>query len=125
MRFKILGECVLATLVLATPALAQKKALTQADWDRWKSIQGATLSNDGKWVAYTLAPQVGDGEFVVRSTTSTTEYRVPVGYISRPNNIPGGERARGGGAGGGPAAEDEAVSVVHRPRSPRIVASPS
>jgi dipeptidyl aminopeptidase/acylaminoacyl peptidase len=103
MRIKSFGECLLATLVIATPALAQKKALKQADWDRWRSIQGATLSNDGKWVAYTLAPQVGDGEFVVRSTTGSTEYRVPVGYISRPNNTPGGERARGGGAGGGRA----------------------
>src|SRR5687767_14441269 len=100
---RTLSECLLASLVFATPALAQKKALTQADWDRWRSIQGATLSNDGKWVAYTLSPQVGDGEFVVRSTTGTTEYRVPVGYIGRPNNIPGGERARGGGAGGGRA----------------------
>ena len=54
MRLKSLGEFVLATLVLATPALAQKKALTQADWDRWRSIQGATLSNDGKWVAYVV-----------------------------------------------------------------------
>ena len=98
---RALGECLLATLIFATPALSQKKALTQADWDRWRSIQGATLSNDGKWVAYTLSPQVGDGEFVVRSTTSQTEYRVPVGYISRPNNTPGGERARGGGAGAG------------------------
>ena len=103
MRLRHFGECLLATFVLATPSLAQKKALTQADWDRWRSIQGATLSNDGKWVAYTLSPQVGDGEFVVRSTTGTTEYRVPVGYIGRPNNIPGGERARGGGAGGGRA----------------------
>ena len=101
MRFKRLGECILATLVFSAPALAQKKALTQADWDKWRSIQGATLSNDGKWVAYTVAPQVGDGEFIVRSTSSSTEYRVPVGYISRPNNTPGGERARGGGAGGG------------------------
>jgi dipeptidyl aminopeptidase/acylaminoacyl peptidase len=89
-------------------AHAQKKALTQADWDRWRSIQGATLSNDGKWVAYTLSPQVGDGEFVVRSTAGTTEYRVPVGYIGRANNIPGGLRppapagagGRGGRAGG-------------------------
>src|SRR6185503_13297828 len=88
-------------LVFATTAHAQKKALTQADWDRWRSIQGATLSNDGKWVAYTLSPLVGDGEFVVRSTSSATEYRVPMGYISRPNNTPGGERARGGGAAGG------------------------
>src|SRR5512145_2073355 len=101
MRFRTLVEYVFATFVLATPAIAQKKALTQADWDRWRSIQGATLSNDGKWVAYTLSPQVGDGEFVVRSTTGSTEYRVPVGYIGRANNTPGGERARGGGAGGG------------------------
>ena len=95
------AQLVLVSACFASPALAQKKALTQTDWDRWRSIQSATLSNDGKWIAYTLAPQVGDGEFVVRSTTGPTEYRVPVGYISRPNNIPGGLRARGGGAGGG------------------------
>jgi dipeptidyl aminopeptidase/acylaminoacyl peptidase len=98
---KSAGLFLLLTAALSTPVLAQKKALTQADWDRWRSIQGATLSDDGKWVAYTLSPQVGDGEFVVRSTTGNTEYRVPVGYIGRPNNTPGGERPRGGGPGGG------------------------
>jgi dipeptidyl aminopeptidase/acylaminoacyl peptidase len=103
MRFRTLRGLLVLSAAFASPLLAQKKALTQADWDKWRSIQGATLSNDGKWVAYTLAPQVGDGEFVVRSTTGSTEYRVPVGYISRPNNVPGGERARGGGAGGGRA----------------------
>ncbi|MEO7521912.1 MAG: hypothetical protein ABIW79_08865, partial [Gemmatimonas sp.] len=90
---------------LCSPALvsAQKKALTQADWDRWRSIQGASLSYDGKWVAYTLSPQVGDGEFIVRSTSGATEYKVPVGYIGRANNTPGGLRAGGGAppAGGG------------------------
>src|SRR5215203_627860 len=85
-----------ALLVAALPACllaqsAQKKALTQADWDRWRSINAATLSNDGKWAAYTLTPQVGDGEFVVRATSGTTEYKVPVG--------PGGGGGRfGGGA---------------------------
>jgi hypothetical protein len=93
----------LAFLAFAAPlsAHAQKKPLTQADWDRWRSIQSPTLSNDGKWVAYSLAPQVGDGEFVVRSTTGTTEYRVPLGFISRPNNTPGGLRGAAGGGGGG------------------------
>jgi len=93
----------IALLAVCAPmaAHAQKKALTQSDWDRWRSIQGATLSNDGKWVSYTLSPQVGDGEFVVRSTSGTTEYRVPVGYIGRANNTPGG--ARGAGAAAGPA----------------------
>ena len=98
MRLITLGGSALAALLLASPVLAQKKALTQADWDRWQSITGTAISNDGKWVAYTLTPQVGDGEFVIRSTSGATEYRVPVGYISRPNNTPGGERARGGGA---------------------------
>jgi dipeptidyl aminopeptidase/acylaminoacyl peptidase len=93
-------------LTLVAQTAVQKKALTQADWDRWRSIQNAQLSNDGKWAAYTLSPQVGDGEFVVRATAGTTEYRVPVGYIGRPNNVPGGLRPpqTGPGAGRGPAA---------------------
>ena len=100
---KVVARFSLSLLAVVTPfaAQAQKKVLTQADWDRWRSIQGASLSNDGKWAAYTLAPQVGDGEFVVRATTGTTEYRVPVGYIGRANNVPGG--ARPAGAGGPPA----------------------
>ncbi|MEO7998658.1 MAG: hypothetical protein ABI852_14510, partial [Gemmatimonadaceae bacterium] len=103
---KALSRFGIVLLAACTPlaAHAQKKMLTQADWDLWRSIQGATLSNDGKWVAYTLSPQVGDGEFVVRSTSNATEYRVPVGYIGRANNTPGGLRPAGGGAppaGGG------------------------
>ena len=98
---RVSAGLILLAATVAPRLAAQKKALTQADWDRWRSIQGATLSNDGKWVAYTLSPQVGDGEFVVRSTTGTTEYRVPVGYIGVPNNVPGGLRPRGGGPGGG------------------------
>jgi hypothetical protein len=96
----------IAVLLLMAPvhAHAQKKVLTQADWDRWQSIQGAALSPDGKWAAYTLRPQVGDGEFVVRSTTGPTEYRVPMGYIARANNTPGGARAAGAGAAGGGGA---------------------
>ncbi len=93
-----------APCCIPATATAQKKVLTQTDWDRWRSIQGATLSNDGRWAAYTLSPQVGDGEFVVRATSGTTEYRVPVGYIGRANNTPGGARPpAGGGAppGGG------------------------
>jgi len=112
MRLIRSSASALLLAVLPLPMLAQsaapKKALTQADWDRWRAIQNPTLSNDGKWAAYTLSPQVGDGEFVVRATSGTTEYRVPVGYIGRPNNVPGALRppqtppgAGGGGRGGG------------------------
>ena len=99
MRIKRLA--VVSTIVVALPSVAQaqKKALTQADWDKWKSISSPTLSNDGKWAAYTLIPQVGDGELVVRLTTGATEYHVPRGYLGRPNNIPGGLRGPAGGTG--------------------------
>ncbi len=94
---------VALTVVLALPAFAQtpKKVLTQADWDKWKSINAPALSNDGQWAAYTLIPQVGDGELVIRSTSATTEYHVPRGYLGRPNNIPGGLRGPAGGTGEG------------------------
>ena len=64
------------------------KRLTQADWDLWKSIQGTALSPDGEWIAYSIVPQVGDGELVVRSTTRGTEYRVPRGFVGRPQLVP-------------------------------------
>src|SRR5687767_6867157 len=89
---------VLALLVCVPLAAdAQKRALTQADWDIWKSISGSALTNDGKWAVYSLAPLVGDGELVIRSTSGSTEFRVPRGYLGRPNNVPGGLRPRTGG----------------------------
>src|SRR4051812_29206126 len=92
MKFSRLLTLTLVAAVPAANAQMAKKPLTQADWDRWRSITSPELSNDGKWAAYTLTPQVGDGEYVVRSTSSNTEYRIPVGYIGRPNNVPGGIR---------------------------------
>src|SRR3954467_11592312 len=105
MRFPRILTAVVLTAGFSASAQSQmaKKALTQADWDRWRSITNPTLSNDGKWAAYTLTPQVGDGEFVLRSTTGTTEIRIPVGYIGRPNNTPGGLRGAAGAGGGAPA----------------------
>ncbi len=106
---RVIHGATLALFILVVPAAAQapvsKRALTQADWDRWRSIAGAALSNDGKWAGYTLIPQVGDGEMVIRSTQGATEYRIPRGFLGRPNNIPGGLRGPAGGTGEGePAA---------------------
>ncbi|MGH9886177.1 MAG: hypothetical protein ACREBE_11645, partial [bacterium] len=64
-----------AALLVPVVARAQKKVLTPADWDKWKSISAPALSADGKWAVYTLLQQVGDGELVIRSTSGSTEYR--------------------------------------------------
>ena len=105
-------RCLLVGSLALIPlaAHAQKKALTQADWDKWKSIQGAAISNDGKWALYSLVPLAGDGELVVRSTQGSAEYHVPRGYLGRPNNVPGGLRPR---ATGNP--EDDPTGAVTAP----------
>lgn len=75
----------LAIAALLVPGLARaQRPLTQADFDGWKSIVGTALSPDGGWAAYTLTPQVGDGELVVRSTRGSAEYRHPRGFTGRP-----------------------------------------
>lgn len=101
---KSILRLALVLFFAAAPLAAQapsKRALTQSDWDTWRSIIGPTLSNDGRWAVYTLVPQVGDGELVIRATQGTTEYRVPRGFLGRPNNVPGGLRGPAGGTGEG------------------------
>ncbi|MBW7935434.1 MAG: hypothetical protein H3C62_17860, partial [Gemmatimonadaceae bacterium] len=79
---------------LAAPLAAQgKKPITQDTYDLWRSIQGATLSPDGKFAMYTLSPVVGDGDVVIRSTATGTEYRFARGYTGRPQLMPAADSA--------------------------------
>jgi dipeptidyl aminopeptidase/acylaminoacyl peptidase len=55
------------------------KQLDSADLAGWKSIRVPTLSPDGRWFVYQLAPNEGDAEVVVRSTADSTERRFPIG----------------------------------------------
>ena len=77
------------------PALpAGKKPITQDTYDEWRTISGASLSNDGKWVAYTVSPVVGEGNLVVRATTGSTEYaKVGRGFTGRPQLQPSADSA--------------------------------
>ncbi|MEP6689694.1 MAG: prolyl oligopeptidase family serine peptidase [Gemmatimonadaceae bacterium] len=70
-------------------AQAPKRPLAQKDFDAWRAITGATLSNDGKWAVYSLVPQVGDGEIVVRAVPTGAEYRHSRGFLGRPETRAG------------------------------------
>ncbi|HEY3286176.1 MAG TPA: prolyl oligopeptidase family serine peptidase [Gemmatimonadaceae bacterium] len=62
----------------AKPATPQPLSLT--DLLTWKSIRSSQVSNDGKWFAYVLAPNEGDGDVVIRATASgAKEMKFPVG----------------------------------------------
>jgi hypothetical protein len=76
---------IVAAVLLADGAVSAqqettaKRPLTHRDYDGWKSIQAPVLSRDGKFLAYNLMAQEGDGELVVRNVGSGAEYRLPRG----------------------------------------------
>ena len=83
-----LGGLCVVLLLLSAPASSQapaKRALTHADYAAWRSIQQPTFSADGSMVAYSLTPQEGDGEFVLRQVASGKEFRHTIG--SRPVTV--------------------------------------
>lgn len=79
----LLALATLLPLALGAQAVA-KRPLTQDTYDLWRAIQQPTLSADGRWAVYTLSPTLGDGELVVRATSSSTEHRVARGWTGRP-----------------------------------------
>lgn len=72
---------LLAGLLLGS---AGKRPLTHADYDSWRHIQDQKLSNDGRYLAYALFPQQGNGELVVRDLTNGKELRQPIGELPPP-----------------------------------------
>ncbi len=67
--------------------LPVKRAITHGDYDSWRSLTGSQISRDGRYVAYSLIPQDGDGEVVVRHIESGRELRQPRGW-RQPTPLP-------------------------------------
>ena len=59
---------------------AQKKALDHSVYDSWQHIGERMISNDGKWVVYTIDPQEGDNELVIQSADAKYKKSIPRGY---------------------------------------------
>ena len=73
----------------AAPAASSTKQLTPADLKAWKNIRSATVSSDGKWFAYILAPNEGDATVVVRQTAAGgSEQRFAIGEQPAPVGNP-------------------------------------
>jgi dipeptidyl aminopeptidase/acylaminoacyl peptidase len=57
---------ILFLLVVSACSFSQKKPLDHSVYDGWNAIRGTALSNDGRWITYTVAPQEGDAKVEVR-----------------------------------------------------------
>ena len=60
---------------MAANTRGQKKPLDHTVYDSWQSIGERMISNDGKWVVYSINPQEGDNELVIQSTAVDAKYK--------------------------------------------------
>jgi dipeptidyl aminopeptidase/acylaminoacyl peptidase len=104
-----LGDSTLAQQAIS------KRPLNHTDYDSWRSIQGQQLSPDGKFLAYTLTPEEGDSELVVRNLTTGAEWR----YARGARSGLGGETpiARGGRFGNLAALRSRGMAFTSDGRS--------
>jgi len=67
-----------AALLLPLAASSQsKRPLDHDAYEIWKIIADEALSNDGRWMLYSLALEDGDSELKVHGLTADTEYSIP------------------------------------------------
>src|SRR6476646_3192063 len=67
---------VILLLLLPANLLAQKKPLDHTVYDGWQSIGERMISNDGKWVVYTVTPQEGDAQLYIQATEGNASKRM-------------------------------------------------
>ncbi len=70
----------LVALFVAFISDAQKKPLDHTVYDSWQRIGERMISNDGKWVVYTIDPQEGDNELVIQSSDAKYKKTIARGY---------------------------------------------
>ena len=92
---RMLSSILMVTSLLSLNVIAEgqttKRPLQHSDFDAWRAIATPALSSDGKWLAYSVQPQDGDGEIVVRELASGKERREPVGALPPPATGPNEE----------------------------------
>ena len=113
----------------ASPA-AGRKPLTVADYSRWRNIEGAEISPDGKWVAYTLRqantlPAESKPALQILNLDSNQLVEVPNAHsatfssdsrwlVYQVDSVP----VRGGRGGGTPAAAPDSAAPPATPGAP-------
>jgi len=76
---KSLAVCCVFLLVL-NYSYGQKKPLDHTVYDGWQHIGERAISNDGRWVVYTIDPQQGDNQLVIQTTDGSYKKTVDRGY---------------------------------------------
>ncbi|MFT3936001.1 MAG: prolyl oligopeptidase family serine peptidase [Chitinophagaceae bacterium] len=71
---------LLTGVIISLFAFAQQKPLNHSVYDGWQNIGERAISNDGRFVVYTITPQEGDGVLVIQATDNSFKKEIPRGY---------------------------------------------
>ena len=70
-RLRTLACLAVLVLTYTVPAADPgQRPVNHGDYDGWRNINDTQLSRDGKYLAYALVPEDGDGELVVRHAST-------------------------------------------------------
>ncbi len=86
-----LADATITTATNPATPTTLKRPIAHADFDAWRTIATPVLSRDGKWLAYSVQPQDGDGELVLRELATGKERRETVGVLPPPQTAPNEE----------------------------------
>ncbi len=73
--FLIACQGTLSNLALAQN-IEERRSLEHDDYDLWNTITGKAISNNGKWIYYSVQPGKGDATLKIREVESAREYSV-------------------------------------------------
>ena len=79
MKHFLLVFCLMLTVNFL---FAQKKPLDHTVYDSWQSIGERLLSNDGKYIAFTITPQDGDANLMLQSVDGSIKMQFARGYAA-------------------------------------------
>ncbi len=74
---------LLCMLLITNLISAQKKPLDHSVYDGWQSIAEKMISNNGKFVVYTITPQEGDALLVIQQSDGKKLMEVERGYNAK------------------------------------------
>jgi hypothetical protein len=127
LRRTVLAAAFVCAFVPAFLVAQAPRPIALDDYARFKRIGGATLSSDGKWMAYTVSPNDGDGTLFVQSLDTATKHDIArgTGAVFSPNArhvayfiAPAAARGRGAAGRGGAQPSQTPATGANAPASP-------
>ena len=83
------------------------KVLNLEDYDRWNRIASTSISQDGRWLTFTYAPNEGEQMLHAKELDGEKEYKVSLGPA------PAGAGRGGGGGNNAPAFSDDSHWIAY------------